>query len=343
MAEARVQDARAAARLAGVFGQSRSGTTWLGAIVDTHPKVAYRYEPFTRLARRREDFRLLGDELREGRASAASVRRLYELLLPANPRLSRPPFFEKNGLLRASAGRKRLWAPARALGPLGALYGAVYRPRGEDALVAFKEVDKEWMMATLARLGVRSLYIVRHPGAVVWSQGKGIGEGMTTRNREPLLEGLLRDHCPAAHARFGASLESLTDMQRWALLWRVGVEVAFRAAEGPGSGVHVVFYERLCERRHEEAERALAHLGLDTPAQTREFLDASSSGKQPDPRKYGVARSSEYFSVFRDPTKSVSKWRTEMPDDQWRLVREVVEDSPVYQRGVREGGWDRFA
>ena len=70
--------------LAGVFGTSRCGSTWLGSIIASHPEVAYRFEPFHRrkkeavflslrkrieagdldegLTHYREYFRLLGDE-----------------------------------------------------------------------------------------------------------------------------------------------------------------------------------------------------------------------------------------------------------------------------------------
>ncbi|MDJ0687655.1 MAG: hypothetical protein QNJ41_04015 [Xenococcaceae cyanobacterium MO_188.B32] len=32
-----------------LFGLGRSGTTWLGAIVASHPEILYRFEPFHRL------------------------------------------------------------------------------------------------------------------------------------------------------------------------------------------------------------------------------------------------------------------------------------------------------
>jgi hypothetical protein len=36
-------------RIMGIFGTGRSGSSWLGSIIDSHPQVAYRFEPFHRL------------------------------------------------------------------------------------------------------------------------------------------------------------------------------------------------------------------------------------------------------------------------------------------------------
>lgn len=334
--------ARAPVPIVGVWGQSRSGTTWLAAIVDTHPRVAYRYEPFTRLAAHVPAMKSLRDDFREGRCDDERMRSLYRILLPADPRVSRPPFFEKEAILHREFGRRRLWAAARLAPGLRAAYARRYRPR-EGTTIAFKEVNRERAMITLAAIGgVRSLYIIRHPCAVVSSQLKGTGEGMMARDRAQRLPGLLRSFAPEADREWGGRLDSISEAQRLALLWRVGAEVALEGVETARGALRPVYYERLCVEPLEQARLALEHLGLDFTPQSQAFLRDSTSGANPDPKRYGVSRASPYFSVFRDPAASMGKWvKTITPEDR-RGIMEVVRDSPAFAAGRREGDWDRF-
>src|SRR5690606_27189297 len=91
-----------------MMGFPRSGTTWLGTILDSHPRVLYFHEPFSKMilpgmvsfVRRFEsddDFEGCADRL------AAAV----------DPQCNRPPFFHKDYLVWTPAMRGMAWLAAR--------------------------------------------------------------------------------------------------------------------------------------------------------------------------------------------------------------------------------------
>lgn len=84
-------------------------------------------------------------------------------------------------------------------------------------------------------------------------------------------------------------------------------------------------------------ESGLAHLGLDPDPQVDAFVAASTDPGARGLREPGIRR---YFSVFRNPLESMEKWRRDLDETLQREILEVVEDSPVFERGVAEAGWD---
>lgn len=326
-----------AVRLGALFGAGRSGTTWLGAIVSSHPAVAYRFEPFRRL--RERDVGTIAERVESGRGEPADVARLYDALLPADPSCDKPPFFPKvdGAASRLDSARRFLWPVCRR-GSLGAaVYSRLFQPRGRPQLV-FKEVGRVDLMVQLLAWGVPTVYLLRHPCAVVWSILRGQERNLMPSGRRNALEGILRERRPDLHAEFGERLGELTVAQQEALLWRTDVETCLDAIEGDGGLVLV--YEDLVANTHGCAERVLAHLGLDLPAQTLEFLDRSTgAGDQARRGARGEVGIDPYFSVYRDPARVSQAWRQDMPADAVRDVLSVVRDSSAFALGRETAGW----
>ncbi|MGL6343136.1 MAG: hypothetical protein ACRC80_28855, partial [Waterburya sp.] len=85
-----------APKLGGIFGTGRCGTTWLGAMVSSHPDVAYRFEPFHRLKKSKIAIATALEKIRAEDFSAQDLNLIYQALLPAYPEVEKPPFFAKN-------------------------------------------------------------------------------------------------------------------------------------------------------------------------------------------------------------------------------------------------------
>jgi hypothetical protein len=98
----------------------------------------------------------------------------------------------------------------------------------------------------------------------------------------------------------------------------------------------MVFDENVCREPADEAARALRFLGLEPDAAVREFVDKTTN---PDARGLKEAGINKYFSIFRNPIESMEKWRRDLTPTQQADILEIVADSPVFVRGVREAQW----
>lgn len=326
---------KARAPLGAIFGTGRSGSTWLGAIINSHPDVAYRFEPLHRLA----------DHPRVGRAreillsetaEASQLEEVYAALLPAHPQLDKPPFFRKRW--GRGVGQTLFWQACSHVRPLQPVFERLYTPPGRP-LVVFKEVGFARALERLVRVArLRTVYLVRHPCAVVSSSLKGQGQGLMPTGRLGVVQSLVETHDPALAARFAGRYDSLTNTQRNALLWRIDVERALAAIQGQENGMLVV-YESLCRDPAAVSEAALTYFGLGPSEQTARFLEMSVTKDQGARWRSGEGLVNKYFSVFRDPLESMNKWKTALSAADQAEVFDIVSESAAFQSCAAIGNW----
>jgi hypothetical protein len=301
--------------------------------VDSHPEVAYRFEPFHRLGKQGRLTRIRRDAEAD-RATAETLTELYDALLPANPVITRAPFYPKTN--RRTFGIEKVWALARA-SKLGApLYRVIYTP-GAGAPVVFKEVTLEGLMERLVLdAGLRAVYLIRHPCAVVSSFLRGQARGLMPFERRRFLPERLRRDDPGLWARVGQGIESLSPAEQEALLWRLDVSVGFRLAmEDPR--VLLIVYEDLCRRPKEVASSVFGHFNLSMTDQSERAIDETTSGADAPKRDKWSDR---YFTVFRDPLAASERWRTELDKANQRAILALVSDAPVYRFALEQGLWE---
>src|SRR2546425_7943601 len=82
-------------RLILLLGSSRSGTTWLAAILNSYPEVIYSHEPLSRLQAPELD-RLIEKIKTSGNLLQDERRQLVLEWCAANHACRRPPFFAKS-------------------------------------------------------------------------------------------------------------------------------------------------------------------------------------------------------------------------------------------------------
>lgn len=333
--------AMSAAPLGAIFGTGRSGSTWLGALANSHPQLTYRFEPFHR---------------QRGRAPVAAARRLLEaselshddlaavaaVLREPTAKLDKPPFFRKEGARPIDLTRPFVWPMAKKLDLVGKLYEGLYRPRSEG-IVVFKEVDLNDLLLRLLEAGAPIVYLVRHPCAVLASMKAGQAAGvMPSARRQIVLDHLRKHGSDALRHAFEPRVESLSDLEAEALIWRIDVErVVPRVLAHPGG--HLVVYDALVDDPPGTASAMFAHFGLGAslPEQTTAFIDASTRGDDStwNRLRYGEVGIRRYFSVFRDPRASRDAWRERMGEDERARVLEIVGDSEVWTAQADAGVW----
>ena len=323
-----------------IFGSSRSGTTWLGAIVASHPEILYRFEPFHRLQKTQSNIKEIYELTRSNDFSAEDVPHIYNCLLPAYPECEKPPFFSKHFSTRLSFGKPFLWPLARK-NSLGAnLFRYLYTPKGKPMLV-FKEVDyPDLVVKFLAETKIPIVYIVRHPCAVISSIMRGQENSMMPMPEDRLmtLKRVMTKHEPKLTEMYGDKLDKLTVAEQEALYWLVETGRALRACQQSPNG-SIVIYEELTERPLEIAKEVFQHFNLTMSEESVAFIEESTQKSLTSAIKRGEVNMNQYFTVFRDPKVSRDRWKEEMSEEDRMRVMQIVKDSPEFALGAEKGFW----
>ncbi|MDR3536770.1 MAG: sulfotransferase [Acetobacteraceae bacterium] len=302
-----------------VLGAQRSGTSWLGKILDSHPDVLYRHEP---------------DELqpRVTGSDAASVRTAVQAwIAERHPRsAAKRPFFRKSWQGNAAFALRGAvvygLAAAERLPGIGRAFQAATVPDFGDigrARIAIKSISGCDLAGDFARAlpDSRTLLILRHPCGQVASVMRG-NQARRFALREAGTDMPFDEaQAVAFAARHGvtdAAFQALPDAAKYAWSWRAFNETAFAALDGLPNAL-VVVYEDLCARPEPASRALLTFAGLDWTPQTAAFLARSTSH----------AGATGYYAVLRVSSEAAEAWRTRMQAADQAAVRAVVAGSPL--------------
>jgi hypothetical protein len=211
---------------------------------------------------------------------------------------------------------------------LRGLYELYARPHmHEDADVLIKDVNfpSELLPRLCEVIEPYLVPIVRNPFANIASHLKGVEKGyfaeISDADRQRVRE-LIDAQQDASLAVYRDRLGTLTTLEFEAVRWRLQVEplIAFAESYSPS---RLVVYEDLCADPMGTTEALFAFLDWRVLVSTREFVEASTSGPQ-DER----TREREYYTVFRDPRKSMNKWRQQLSESQQQEIAGVFSHSP---------------
>ncbi|MBE9047211.1 sulfotransferase domain-containing protein [Pleurocapsales cyanobacterium LEGE 10410] len=323
-------------QLGAIFGTGRSGTTWLGSIVSSHPEISYRFEPFHRLQNAQAEISQAVDLIRSDTFSPKDLSQIYHCLSPAYPECEKPPFFAKKFPIRA--GRKFTW-PLSRNNSLGAyVFKRLYTPK-EQPMLIFKEVDLvDILIRLIIQGGIPIVYIVRHPCAVVSSIIRGQKNSLMPSARRSVLGSLLAKHEPTLAKKYQPRLNSLKVCEQEALLWLIDVGRALRACKNSAKGL-VVIYEQLTQQPLVTSTKVFQHLGLDMTPESAAFIEESTNNSSSSRIKRGEVGINSYFTVFRDPKIARDRWKKEMSQEDRTRVMEIVQDSIAFSFGAERGLW----
>ena len=321
------------------MGPARSGTTWVGALVDSCPAVVYRFEPFHRLAAVNPSIGELMRKLKEQEVRDADVPAVYSLLLPAHPLTNKAPFFAEKSYPLRTFGRSQLWPLARLVAPIRVIYGAAYTPAPGPPIV-FKEVTfVRQLRNLLERTSVPVVYVVRHPCATVLSSLNAPREGEISM-RHLRVDEALRRNAPELVDRFAHVIDGPDVVGRHALFWRYEVETCVRLVRGSANGL-VITYEQLAADAYIHARPLFEHLGLQFGEPTRRFIDKlyelGADGTGRAPRRTGWGDS--YYSVYRNPRAQLHSWKNKIRPEDRMTVESIVRDSDSIEYCASLGGW----
>ena len=303
-----------------VAGLARSGTTWLGKLLDSHPATLYRHEPdrpplFPALP-------VLVDPDRAGQYTGG-LRRFAQGLrdLDRVRAAGALPVFRKHqeGLVNFQARRlltvtTRL--AARHLGDIR-LLDAFGPPHPDRLRVLWKSVRSVGRLGLIAQVlrPINVVLLIRHPCGVIVSRQRGVAQRRMAPVPHAEMHELLGARSVLAR-RLRARIDLQNPLEREAFRWAILNSKAIEELAGR-PGCLVVRYEDLCAAPIAVMERVLQAVGLPWDAQVERFIERSTA-----------STSTRFYGLYRRP-ESTDPWRRSIPEAIQRRVLEIVHDSPA--------------
>ncbi len=317
-----------------ICGAPRSGTSWLGKLFDSHPRTLYRHEPDSEI---RPDGlpMVIGDEYE----CYAEQLRAYVRNLPniRNLKVSGSwPVFDKaymSGPRQLMHKGAILVAKSLGVASLCDRIPDYCLPRDSDEfVVTWKTIDSMGRLGLLSNVLAkkRIICIVRHPAGVIGSILRGRHLNKFRKNDRQAedyslfsmwLDGGWGDKYGLTLAR----MQAMDEIERLAWCNIMQLEKATHDLNGRAD-CRIVCYEDLCARPREVVRELFDLCQLESNAQSERFLHNSTSTK-----------SRQYYSVYKNPLESASKWMTELDRESQQKINAVLEQSEFREMWTTAG------
>lgn len=322
-----------------VTGLPRSGTSWVGKMLEAGGEVTYVNEP-------------LNPRHPPGRSPGVldvDVDHRFPYICDDNERAWRPAFEETVRLryhpVRELRRNHRPYDLARLVKYLSAFSAG--RLRGRRALLddPYAVLSAAWFAR---RLGCRVVVLVRDPAAVIGSwQRLGWSVDVGELLDQPLL---VRDLPGSFVAEIRESVGSDDTVAAAALLWRLTYAHVHGLGDLPG--LHVCRYEDLAADPVTEFQRLFCALGLAWSARTERRVGAATTvdattvdATMKDPRQRSSGRPHSWSlrgGVSRtayqpmSSTEALESYRTRLSPDVINRIRALTSDiAPLFYRNHR--------
>lgn len=304
-----------------LLGEPRSGTTWVGKIIDSHPDVIYRHEPD--LTRDGSVLPFIIPE--QDTAQYVDIARKIFSELLANPTLrsvGQQPFFPKSyhapgiralrtGVTAALMGIRSTtnWRSLNDL-YIPDLLSASHPPHLRYVLKSIAAAGRAGVLR-LAFPNAKFIVLLRHPCGHVRSVLEGRRRDMfEPDNIVKLVAELPNAQC---YDLTFETLRSASELELVAWRWALRNELTLSGLRN-SDDYDVVHYEAICEDPLGETRNLFKSLDLSWHPQTEQFIRESTAYKG----------SERYYRVFRDTSATASKWRTELTDGDQQSILNIV-------------------
>jgi len=287
-----------------LIGSGRSGTTWLGSILDSFEKAEYFYEIWTYpdLDFGHPDLLRIKYPLTYWWSNRPNwAVNLERQILKAMDRLN----FNKQAVQRSL----RIHQPYnfKKIKPNVKIFKIVN-------MVAFALKIEEYAMKFNGQMQV--IHIIRQPFAQLVSdirQHSGSPE-KAIKYIEDRVQFISRHPKTSHYHDLALKYQHGTWIEQMALLWWIGNEIMINNKELP---THLVVFEELCKNTHKEVEKIFNFLRWPMSDQTREHID----------KTIGVTISQKgHWSIYKNAEETMSRWRKEISFEDYNRVQKLLDN-----------------
>ena len=312
-----------------LVGTARSGTTWLGNILNSSPRSVYSHEPLLRYAD--DELLPLLDQIKQTGCMSPHER---EMVLDHWSRayfaVRRPPFFAKDYSAWPAKAPWAAWLTVHAARRGYRLFQYLFSP---SETAHYDLVAKQGGLSVHGPHFVRALapealvVIVRHPCAVIASVRRGQKlRLMRHHNRSRWFD----DHLVLAEELgYGRrQVEAMTEAEFESLDWLIENSIYQKLLDEHPNG-QLVVYRDLCRDPLAVTESLFDALGWPVTKQTRRFLHETTT-RQASRFTSLVTASHSYFSVYRPSKDGIDAWKRELSQREQEEIIAVAR--PLLER-----------
>lgn len=317
----RIVEERSPLRLL-IAGTGRSGTTWLGKIIDSNPHLFYKSQPDD--CSRYPWFRGIPSRLdpteQNDRFCRPFIQGVRSAFWSYSANIHNRPDFPKS-FLRWRAWQAYLFALrawrkiSRGRVPIMRIPRCLFSRDPNAVPLVIKSVVSNLRLGWIHHHfpDVKILLIVRHAGGYLNSVFEGAREYQWSDigSMKRLESAVIPFHRPE-HRHYADVVERVTSFERELIYWIVANEAPMLDLAG-SPRLKVIVYEELCERPLEVAQDIFRFIGFDFDESTRRFLIQSTAEERPG-----------YHDVYKNPLRAANKWREELDDRQIAIIERYL-------------------
>ena len=305
-----------------VLGKGRSGTTWIGQILNSSSRCVLKFEPFNPpKASPYRDWLLSFDQKNDEELHS----QWQALARTAIHNVDYPPFQRKRcrsqnpWLLRCTWQLGKLMPKLR---PVYEWYGKPNFRRGGALLIKQVNFPNEQLDRFCNVTGCHLISVVRNPYGSVASILRYATEPVSESDYAGVRE-LLRLPGYERYRKYDDKLEEMSRPAFEALRWRIQNEPLVEHTRGLSHGM-VVVYEDVCQQPFAWTRTMYEFVGWPFENRVERALTRMTAGENP-----GLFNRRKRYTVYRDPKQSKDKWRIELSQQQKTAIKNVVDESPI--------------
>ena len=307
-----------------LYSLPRSGSTWIGKILDSHPSTIYRHEPDS--VNHISGIPLFppaqGNQV-QIRAFSSYHENVAAITAPKV--CGKAPIFPKSYFgtvrlysYRAMVGVSKL---AARVGIDMPIFGVP--TKGRDSCLVWKSIE------SLGRLGLamtalpdaHGLLLIRHPCGYVASVIRGQSNLKFDDNRDSsedygIFKMLLATKFAQEQELTLDALQAMSTEERLAWRWVLANTKAIRDTKDYRRRCLIVIYDEVCANPVSYAKKIFNEVSLPWSSQTEEFI-LKSIGNHKD----------SYYGLMKDPTMAANRWKEELRPESIAKILAIAKRS----------------
>jgi len=307
-----------------LLGRGRSGTTWLGRILSRYSRCNYKFEPFN--PPKDTPYNHWLRQIDHGDATVLSDE--FRLICSrCFHNIDYPPFFRRSCLRQSPALLRLTWQCAEIFSWMQIAYEWYGRPtfsNGDSVLIKQVNFPNEILPQLTTVLAPTIIGLIRNPYASVSSAIKFYGE-RPMRTPESMSRVLQLIAMPGYESlrHFSDTLTKMSNSAFEALRWRIQTEPLVEFTQQYRNG-KVVLYETAVRQPHEVTKDIFNFLNWQYDDSIDQLINSMAGGE-----KKLICSRRRQFSVYRDPTDSLNKWKKNLTKSQIGDIDQVCSESPL--------------